>query len=99
MIRLGTFLPLSGPNAPRGLPVLAGLHAYVARINAQGGVYGRELELIALDDRFNPAQAIPLAQQLVEDEQVFSLVAPLGTSPNKSALDYLERQGIPVIAP
>ncbi len=99
MIRLGTFLPLSGPLAPRGLPVLAGLQAYIARINAQGGVYGRELELIALDDRFNPAQAIPLAQQLVEAEKVFSLVAPLGTSPNKSALDYLERQGIPVIAP
>ncbi len=97
-IRVGTFLPLSGPMAPRGKPALAGLNAFLQRINAQGGVHGRHLELLSLDDEFDPARTITVAQRLAEEENVFCLVAPLGTPTNKAVLDYLEKSGMPVVA-
>lgn len=98
-IRLGTFLPLSGPLAPRGRPTLAGLRACLGRVNAQGGIYGRKLELLALDDEFDPARTMAVTQHLVEEEQVFCLVAPLGTPTNKAVLDFLEGSNTLVVAP
>lgn len=98
-IRLGTFLPLSGPLAPRGQRVLAGLLAGLKRENHQGGILGRPLELLARDDEFNPARTREVVQHLVETEDVFCLVATLGTPTNKAVLDYLEQKGVPVVAP
>jgi signal transduction histidine kinase/ABC-type branched-subunit amino acid transport system substrate-binding protein len=85
--------------APRGQPTLGGLRACIEKVNAQGGIEGRRLELLALDDEFDPAHTVRAAQRLVEDEKVFCLVAPLGTPTNKAVLDYLEQKGIPVVAP
>ena len=48
-VLLGTVLPLSGPGAAAGQPVLAGLHAVLAQVNAMGGVHGRQLRLVAVD--------------------------------------------------
>lgn len=98
-IRLGTFLPLSGAMAPLGQSVLAGVEARLQRVNEQGGIYGRQLQLLAHDDEFEPSRTVAVAQRLVEKENVFSLVAPMGTPTNKVVLDYLEKSGTPVIAP
>ncbi|MCI0394423.1 MAG: ABC transporter substrate-binding protein [Chloroflexi bacterium] len=98
-IRLGTFLPLSGPMALRGQSALGGLRACLERINAQGGVHGRRLELLVQDDEFDPAHTMVVTQHLVEEAAVFALVAPLGTPTNTAVLDYLEQSGIPVVAP
>jgi signal transduction histidine kinase/ABC-type branched-subunit amino acid transport system substrate-binding protein len=98
-IRVGTFLPLTGPLAPRGQPVVAGLRAYIQRTNAEGGIHGRQIKLIALDDEFDPSRTIAVAGRLVEEEDVFCLVAPLGTPTNKAVLHYLAASGVPVVAP
>ncbi len=98
-IRLGTILPLSGPMSVRGQLALGGLKAGLARANRERGPHGRELVLLALDDEFDPTRTNAIVQQLVEVEQVFCLVAPLGTPTNKAIIDYLVRNEVPVVAP
>ena len=98
-IRLGTFLDLSGRLAPIGIRVLAGLQACLERVNVEGGIYGRRLELIALDDHFDPDQTVTLTRRLVEVDRVFALVGAVGMPTNKAVLPYLVERGVPVVAP
>ena len=58
-IKIGTFQAMSGPVASIGVPVANGLEAYFNHVNANGGVYGRSIDLIVADDQFNP-EKLPL---------------------------------------
>lgn len=73
LLRLGTVLPLSGPAAPTGQAVLAGLHEALAEANARGGVHGRRIELLARDGAGGVAPAL----QSLRAAPVFALVGGL----------------------
>ena len=63
-ITIGASLPLSGPNAAAGNEGLATAKAAFDAVNAQGGIGGRKIQLIALDDEFNPSKAVDNAKKL-----------------------------------
>lgn len=98
-IRLGTLCDLSGPQASIGLAALRGCTACYDHVNHWGGVDGRLIELIIEDHAFDPDQALSGAKKLVEEDQVFAIVSPLGTAPNLAVMDYLLEKGIPVVSP
>ena len=99
-IKLGTYLDLSGPNATLGLDMLHGMRAYFDHINsAQGGVNGRKIELVVEDSAFDVERSKLVTKKLVEEDQVFAMVAPFGTPANLATMDYLLGKEIPVIAP
>lgn len=98
-IKLGVWGPMSGPAATYSV-VSKGTDAYFKYINeTQGGINGRKIEFIIIDDEYQPSKAVAAAKKLVEEEKVFALVGPLGTPSNKAAMPYLQKSGIPVIAP
>src|SRR5690349_11038729 len=72
-IVLGQTAAQSGPNAPTG-EARWGLEAYLASVNAKGGVNGKKLKLISYDDSYQPAQTTALVKKLVYQDQVFALV-------------------------
>ncbi len=99
-IKLGTFLDLSGPNATLGLDMLHGMRAYFDHINSsQNGVNGRKIELIVEDSAFDVERSKVVVKKLVEEENVFAMVAPFGTTSNIATMDYLLEKELPVIAP
>jgi len=98
-IRLGSFGDLSGPNATVGMAALRGYSAYYGHVNHWGGVHGRRIELVGKDDRFDPDRTAAAARSLVEKEEVFAIVSPLGTPTNLAVMDYLLACGIPVVSP
>ena len=98
-IRLGTFCDLSGPNAAIGLAALRGYSACYEQANRWGGISGRQIELVVEDDGFDPERTRLVAKKLVEEDNVFAIVSPLGTVTNLAALDYLLEQQIPVVSP
>lgn len=95
-IYIGTQSLLSGAYAYIGQPAYDGLRACIARFNAQGGVLGRQVELVAYDDQYDAAQGQAVIERLVEQDEVFALVS-LGGHIVESSLDYLKETGIPVI--
>lgn len=99
-IKLGSFIAQSGPVAPIGIPVVHGAQTWYNFVNDQwGGIYGRKIEFIALDDGFNPANTVAVVKKLVEEEKVFAIVNPLGTITYQAVFDYLKDNGVPVVSP
>ena len=96
---LGTLLPASGPLSEEGATVAAVLNGCVARINAAGGIHGRQLRLTILDPGLDRASAEWALDQLIEREQVFALIAPLAPALDADLPARLEQARIPLIGP
>ena len=95
-IVLGTSFPLSQSPAAAYSPITNGMIAYFDYVNeAEGGVNGRQIELIVCDDHYNPPDAAECARQLVERDKVFGIIGSLGTAAHSAAWKYLEDLGVP----
>ena len=94
-IRLGQTLPYSGP-----VSVLSGVGkgqaAYFRSLNeAQGGINGRKVTLLSLDDGYSPPKAMELTRQLVERDNVLAIVNTVGTATNRATHRYLNQKKVP----
>jgi len=96
---LGQSAPLSGPSAMLGSEYREGALAYFAEMNRQGGVHGKRLRLLSLDDRYEPPLTLRNTKQLIERDKVFALFGYVGTPTVKAVLPLIEKQKIPLIAP
>jgi len=96
-IRLGMSSPLSGPTGAYGRAMKEGIEAYFASVNAKGGVDGRKLELVALDDGYETDAAVANAKRLIDKEKVFALLGFYGSSPTAAVLPLLDASGVPLI--
>jgi branched-chain amino acid transport system substrate-binding protein len=95
-IKIGTLLPMSQtPAATWGVAISQGMKAYVEYINANGGIYGRKINLIIGDTQYTGPVAIEAARKLVEQDKVFALQAGLGTEAMNATYKYLEEKGVP----
>src|SRR5271155_1593361 len=80
-IKIGQTMPYSGPASAYGVIGRAGA-AYFKMINEQGGINGRKINFISLDDAYSPPKTVEQVRRLVEDEKVAFLFNTLGTPPN-----------------
>lgn len=78
-ITFGQAAPLDGPAAALGLGMKAGLNAAFDEANKKGGIHGRKLKLISIDDGYEPVKSIAATKKLIEEDKVFALVGPVGT--------------------
>jgi len=93
-ILLGTSGPMTGPANAVGT-VIRSMETYFNAINAESGINGRQIELIILDDAYDPAKAQANVRKLIEDEQVFAVVGVLGASIVESVIDYIDASDVP----
>jgi branched-chain amino acid transport system substrate-binding protein len=93
-IKLGQTVPYSGPVSAYGTFGRASL-AYFAMTNQKGGVNGRKITLLSVDDAFSPPKTVEQVRKLVESDQVFFLHAPVGSAPNLAIKQYLNDNKIP----
>lgn len=96
-IRVGNSAAISGAYAPVGAPFIAGIEAYFEMINSEGGVDGKNIEFVHIDDEFDPAKGKAALQTLVEDEEIFALVGHFGTPVVAATIDDIKSYGIPVV--
>jgi ABC-type branched-subunit amino acid transport system substrate-binding protein len=93
-IKLGQTMPYSGPLS--GFITLAKAElAYLAMINDQGGVNGRKINLISLDDGYSPPKTVEQTRKLVEEDQVLAISGSLGTPTNAAVQKYLNQKKVP----
>lgn len=93
-IKLGTTSPYSGPASAYGIYGHAQT-AYFQMINEQGGINGRKITLISLDNAYNPPKALEQTRKLVEEDNVLAIAGFLGTAPNTSVQKYLNGKKVP----
>jgi branched-chain amino acid transport system substrate-binding protein len=84
-ITFGQAAVLEGPASALGLGMQKGLNAAFDEINAKGGVHGRKIKLISVNDGYEPDRAIAATKKLIEEDKVFALVGPVGTPTSAAA--------------
>ena len=93
-ILVGNINPYSGPASAYG-SIGKSIGAYFEKVNADGGVNGRKIKYISLDDGYNPAKTVEQARKLVEQEEVLLVFQPLGTPPNSAIHKYMNDRKVP----
>jgi ABC-type branched-subunit amino acid transport system substrate-binding protein len=95
-IKIGSTNPYSGPASAYGT-IGRAESAYFKMINDQGGINGRKINFISLDDGYSPPRTVEQVRKLVEQEQVLFLAGTLGTPPNSAIHKYVNAKGVPHI--
>ena len=98
-ILFGQSAAFSGPAWELGTNMQLGILSAFQEINEAGGIHGRELELAALDDGYEPEAAISNTFELIEKNQVFALIGAVGTPTSRSAVPVAYEADVPYVAP
>ena len=93
-IKIGQTMPYSGPASAYGQIGKTEL-AYFKMINEQGGINGRKINLISVDDGYSPPKAVEMIRKLVEQDEVLFIFQSLGTPSNSAIQKYLNAKKIP----
>ncbi|MBW1980769.1 MAG: ABC transporter substrate-binding protein [Deltaproteobacteria bacterium] len=96
-IKIGAFFDLSGTAAFIGTPTKLVAQMVVDKINKEGGVNGRPLQLLIGDTEGDPTKALMVAKRLVEMENVVALIGPTRTGTGMAVKKYLEGKHIPTV--
>ncbi|SBW11015.1 putative ABC transporter ligand-binding protein [uncultured delta proteobacterium] len=96
-IFVGNSAAVSGIFATTGDPVLAGIRAYFDMVNSGGGIDGRLLRLVHIDDGYDPRKAVEAFDALVHGKKVFALVGQFGAPVVEATLDDIRKTGIPAV--
>ena len=95
-IKIGQSAPFSGPASAYG-QISTAESDYFKMINDQGGINGRKINLIAVDDGYSPPKSIEVVRRLIEEDQVAILFQTIGTAPNAAIRKYVNQKKVPDI--
>ena len=95
----GQSAAFSGPAAELGIGMQLGIRAAFAEANREGGIAGRRVDLVSRDDAYEPEAAVTNTRKLIEEDQVFALIGPVGTPTSRSATPVAAAAGVPYVAP
>ena len=98
-VLFGQSAAFSGPAGELGNGMRAGIEAAFHEVNASGGVHGRELKLVSLNDSYESDFALSNTHSLIEKEMVFALIGAVGTPTSRAAAPVAHAASVPFIAP
>ena len=93
-IKIGHIVPYSGPVSAYGT-IGKTASAWFAKVNAEGGINGRKVDFISLDDAYTPSKTVEQARKLVEQDEVLLLFGSLGTAHNMAIRRYMNAKKVP----
>lgn len=93
-IKLGQTVPHSGPGSLYGVLGRVAT-AYFEMINEKGGINGRKIRMLSLDDSYSAPKTVEATRRLVEQDEVLALFGSLGTAPQTAVHKYLNSKGVP----
>lgn len=93
-VKIGQTMPYSGP-ASSFAAIGKSMTAYFAKVNAEGGINGRKINLISLDDAYSPPKAVEQTRRLVESDEVLAIVGTFGSPSNFAIQKYLNNKKVP----
>jgi len=95
-LKIGMSTVLSGPAQGLGRGMKAGVEAYFASVNKAGGVAGHPLQLIAIDDQYEPSRAAPNVRSLIDNDHVLAVVGNVGTPTAVVTVPIVNEKKVPL---
>jgi branched-chain amino acid transport system substrate-binding protein len=99
VIKIGMVNDQSGPNKGAGRALMVGANAYFKAVNDRGGVNGRKIQLVNIDDKYVPDKTVDGLLKLVEEQKIFAVVGTIGTSNGVSIMPIVKEYKLPFVAP
>jgi branched-chain amino acid transport system substrate-binding protein len=96
-IKIGLLAPLTGQAAADGLSVQNSVKLAVEKVNAEGGLMGKKVELITYDDRADGKDAVALARKLIEQDKVVAVVGGSYSTPSRAMAPIFQEEKIPAV--
>lgn len=96
-ILLGSSLALTGHAGYLGTQTLRGAMSYIRHVNENGGVHGRKIRILALDDAYDPPKCLANTQKLLIEDKVFALFSYVGTPTTVRVLPMVEEAKVPLL--
>src|ERR1700743_108978 len=93
-IKIGTTTPFSGPASAYSAGAVSAT-AYFQKINVEGGINGRKIKYVSLDDAYSPPKTVEQIRKLIESEEVLFLVNNVGTATNNAVVKYINQKQVP----
>lgn len=97
-IKIGVNIELSGPSAVQGTAYKNAVEMVAEEINADGGVLGRDLELVIRDNKSDPTEALQVTKQMVENEDVVAIVGGGSSPTTMSTIEYVQSAEVPIVS-
>ncbi len=97
-IKIGLLAPLTGFAAADGFSVLESVKLAAEKVNAEGGLLGKQIELVYYDDAADPKQSVPLAHKLIGQDKVVAFVAGSYSMPTRAVAPIFDEEEIPLVA-
>jgi branched-chain amino acid transport system substrate-binding protein len=94
-IKLGAFFDLTGPSAAIGTPTKLVAEMVVKKINGEGGIEGRPLQLVVADDEGDPTKAALIAKKFIESDKVTAIIGPTRTDTGMASKPIIEQMKVP----
>jgi branched-chain amino acid transport system substrate-binding protein len=97
-IKIGVNIELSGPAAVQGTAYQNAVKMVADQINADGGVDGRDLELVIRDNKSDPTEALQVTKGMVENDDVVAIVGGGSSPTTMSTIEYVQGEGVPIVS-
>lgn len=94
-IKLGAFFDLTGAGSAIGTPTKLVAEMVVKKINGEGGINGRPLQLVIADDEGDPTKAAIIAKKFIESDKVVAIIGPTRTDTGMAAKPIIEQMKVP----
>ena len=98
-ITIGTISPLTGKIAMVGVPIANAVKDYFSHVNEQGGIYGRSVDVISEDGKYDPPQAIASLKKLINRDKIFACASTSGTPITWALNPTVTREKLPSMVP
>jgi len=99
VIKIGMVNDQSGPNKGAGKSMRVGVDAYFKAVNEKGGVNGKKIELVSMNDQYVPEKTVDGLLKLIEEQKIFAVVGTIGTSNGVSVMPIVKEYKLPFVAP
>lgn len=99
VIKLGTWIPRSGALAGIGSSGMDGAKLAFEELNRAGGINGYSIEMIEIDDGYEPGRSVAAARRLWQQDKVFAIFHPYGTGTTAAAAKFIVDNNVPVLFP
>lgn len=99
LITFGQSAAFSGPAGELGKDMRLGIQSAFEEVNSQGGVHGRKIRLVSLDDVYEPERAVSNTRDLIDNQEVFAIIGEVGTPTSRAVVPISEEAGVPFIGP
>lgn len=96
-VKIGMAAAFEGPAKGLGLGMKTGAEAYLMAVNETGGVHGRKITLLSIDDSYEPQKTIEATLKLVDEEKVFALTCFVGTPTGKVIIPIVSEKRVPLV--